>query len=104
MRAILLLSVFAVAVPDRLDPSPKEKSKPLNEELLGEWRLFKEVQNGRDNANVTLSLVFTPEAMQHVNYLGNARQPGGSYNYTLDTTKNPAVIRFADNCIGILKI
>ena len=38
MRAILLLAVLA-AVPDREAPTPREKPKSLQEQLLGEWRL-----------------------------------------------------------------
>ena len=33
MRAMLLFAVFAVAVPDRPDPTPKQP----NDQLVGEW-------------------------------------------------------------------
>ena len=42
MHALLMFTVLAVAVPDRQDPSPKEITRPLPEQLIGEFRLIAE--------------------------------------------------------------
>jgi uncharacterized protein (TIGR03067 family) len=102
MRLLLLVSVFAVAVPDRQDPNVKD-AKPLREQLLGEWRLTKRVINGNMDANPgDLRMHFTADVMQHI--LNNGSQPASKFTYTLDTTKTPATILFGKNETAIFKI
>jgi uncharacterized protein (TIGR03067 family) len=106
MRALMLIAFLAIAVPDREDPTPKEK-RPLQEQLVGDWMQVKRVVGGREDPSPNaLSLAITRETLQHVPLVNGVKQPGESvFKYSLDTTKNPAVISFRDSQYeGILKI
>ena len=104
MQALLMIAVLAVAVPDRPDPTPKDNARPLPEQLIGEWRLVKQTNGGRDSTENTLTLLFTGKAMQHVHNRDGTRQTAGNFPYTLDTTKFPAVISFHPSNEAIFKI
>jgi uncharacterized protein (TIGR03067 family) len=105
MRAFLMIAVLAVAVPDRPDPTPKQ-TPSLPEQMLGEWQLVKHVVAGNDVPELNgLLMVFGRESMQHVHLRNGMRQPGGTFPYTLDVNKNPAVIDFrSSKFIGIIKV
>jgi uncharacterized protein (TIGR03067 family) len=104
MRALLLFSVLAVAVPDRQDPSVKDV-KPLQEELLGDWLLVKHTNDGGNVDPNGLTMVFTRESLHHVYLRNGTKEPGGTFPYSLDATKKPAVISFRTTKYeGILKV
>ena len=104
MGALLMLAVLGFAVPDRPDPGAKN-ARPLAEDLLGDWRVIRRVNAGKDDVDLTLTLVFTRETMQHVRVTKEARSPGQTFPYLLDARPDPAVIRFrASKFTGILKI
>ena len=104
MRALLIFAVFAVAAPDRPDPSPMQR-KPLPEDILGEWQVIKHHTGGRDDNRNNLMWVFTKDTMQHVNLENGIKRPASTFPYTLDATKSPAVLVFpASKFAGILKV
>lgn len=101
MSALLLISVLTVAVPDRQDPTVKV-AEPLQEQLLGEWRVTRRVAHGTEDGNSDSRSVFTAGTMQHLN--DNGTLPWSKFTYTLDTTKIPATIILDKNVTGIFKI
>ena len=105
MRAILMIAVFAIAAPDRPDPTPKV-SRPVQEQILGDWLQVKRVIGGNEQPNPNeLTMTVTPMNIQHVHLRNGAKEPGFMFPYSLDTTKNPVVISFrASQYEGILKI
>ena len=106
MCTVLIFAVLAIAVPDRPDPTPKQAPPPLPEQIIGEWQLVKHVIAGNDIPELNgLLMVFGRENMQHVHLRNGMRQPGGTFPYTLDATKSPAVIEFrSSKFIGIIKV
>ena len=106
MRALLVTFVLAALVPDRPDPTPRENAKPLPEQIVGDWLQIQRVIGGIDQPNPdNRSLAFTRDVMQHVHLRNGMKEPGHKFAYSLDTTKNPAVIRFLDSGTeGIIKI
>lgn len=104
MRALLIVTAFALAVPDRPDPSPL-RSRPLPEDILGEWQVIKHHTGGRDDNRNNLIWVFTKESMQHVYAEDVGKRPASTFSYKLDALKSPAVIVFpASKFAGILKV
>ena len=51
MRVLLLFTVFAVAVPDRPDPTPKQDAPPQHR-IIGHWQHLQ--HNGKDATRYTL--------------------------------------------------
>src|ERR1022692_3133874 len=90
MCAVLMIAVLAVAVPDREDPTPKEKARPLQEQLLGEWLLVKSVVGGVEDKNfMGTTITFTPTELS----IREGRQElSQELSYHLDAAKTPAVI------------
>src|SRR5438128_11845563 len=104
MGTFLLLAAFAVAVPDRPDPTPKQ-ARPLHEDILGEWQVIKHHTGGKDDNRNNLMWVFTKDTMQHVYNENGKKRPEATFPYTLDATKSPAVIVFpASKLAGILAV
>lgn len=101
MNALLLMSVFTFAVPDRQDPTVKV-AEPLQEQLLGEWRVTRRVTHGTEDGNSDSRTVFTTGTMQHLN--DNGTPPSSGFTYMLDTTKIPATIILDKTVTGIFKI
>jgi uncharacterized protein (TIGR03067 family) len=98
------MPALILAVPDRPNPFPRE-SKPLEERLLGQWRLMKRVNGGNSDANLAnLTLVFSKDKMEHVT-LGQTNATA-TFPYTLDAKRIPAVIEFpqSNRIAGLLKI
>ena|ERR1019366_3023203 len=105
MHAALMFTCLTIAVPDRQDPTPKQ-ADPLPERILGDWKLVKHVISGNDIPDMNnLVMAFERDKMQHVYLRNGMRDAGGTFPYTLDATKNPAVIDFrSSNYIGIIKV
>ncbi len=67
MRSLLVLTLFAVAVPDRPDPSPKTKAPPIQQMILGDWQLVNSVIGGNSDGRTGSQdaiLRFTPTEIQ----------------------------------------
>jgi uncharacterized protein (TIGR03067 family) len=93
MRAVLLLTVLSVAVPDRPDPSPREKAAPIQQQLLGEWQLTSTLVGGDPKlakGPPDTVLIFMPGVIQ-VRENGKRRESDDA-SYTLDVTKSPTAI------------
>jgi uncharacterized protein (TIGR03067 family) len=105
MYAVLMFTCLAIAVPDRQDPTPKQ-ADPLPQQIFGEWKLVKHVIAGNDIGSLNdLVMVFDRDKMQHVHVRADRRDAGGTFPYTLDANRNPAVIDFrAARYIGIIKL
>jgi uncharacterized protein (TIGR03067 family) len=88
VRAVLLIGVLAIAVPDREAPKV-ETVKPFQEQLLGEWRFVKVVLAGQDDpkGNKDLVLTFTKDVI-HVRENGQAK-PSEDAGYRIDATRQP---------------
>jgi uncharacterized protein (TIGR03067 family) len=113
MRAVLMIAVLAVAVPDRQDPNTKD-TKPLPEQMLGEWRMVKAVSGGNaengDKIDGT-TLIVKDKTME----IKEAQRGGHVENvaFTLDETKKPVAIDLMpqrgpgngrETVVGIIKI
>jgi uncharacterized protein (TIGR03067 family) len=102
MRTLLLVSVLAIAVPDRQDPNIGE-TRPFEEQLVGQWQVVKRVNSGRDDPNLGgLHMLFKRDSMQHL--LNNGSQPAALFPFTLDAMKRPATLTFRGNEKAIVKI
>jgi uncharacterized protein (TIGR03067 family) len=105
MRAMFLLALLVVAPPDRPDPTPKQTVRPLHEDILGEWQVIRHETGGNDDKRNNLIWAFTKDTMQHVYNESSGKRIGGSFPYTLDTSKSPAVIVFPNSKFaGILRV
>ena len=100
MRAIVLFAIFAVAVPDRPDPTPKQDMPPPQHQVAGDWQ---------DRNNQTHMLRFVGgESVFMVN--GQASPGDGlTANVFIDWSKSPATIDFmpkqrGGKMMGILKL
>ncbi|MBI2805473.1 MAG: hypothetical protein HYX68_10895 [Planctomycetes bacterium] len=104
MHFSLVAAVLVFAVPDRPSPFPDD-TRVFQERILGEWQVVSHFTGGRDDNRNNLMWVFTSETMQHVYLRNGKKDPGGKFPYTLDSTRNPAVIRFpASKFAGIMKL
>ena len=85
MRAVLLLAIFAVAVPDRPAP-PVPEAPPIPQiQVLGDWR---------DRATERQVLRIGPSASEFlVNGIPSV-QDGLTGAYAIDWSKNPVAIDF----------
>ena len=93
MRSLLLISLLAVAVPDREDPTPKDKPKPVQEQILGDW-LCEKVGGANVAQNSVMVFRITPSETV---FLVNGQPSIGdglTATYSLDATKNPIAIDF----------
>ena len=102
MRALLLIAVAAVAVPDRPAPTPKEKAKPLAEQVLGKWLLVKHTLSGQDKKADGSIIVFTPTELEM--HDKGQRTPEQDASYQLDAGKKPAAIDIVPKQDGTMKI
>ena len=84
MRTIMLVALF-VALPDRPDPTPREKPKLPHEMLLGDWGV-----DGGTNA-ASIWRIMPTEAIW---ISGGVPMDGNGLTatYTIDWTKNPVTI------------
>ena len=91
MRVIVMIAVFAVAVPDREDPTKKDV-KPLQEQLQGEWRMFKAIAGGRDEnpQKVDGTLLVVKGKNMAIREAG--REHVEDVAFLLDETKKPVAI------------
>ena len=111
MRALLVFTLLAFVAPDRENPTPKDKAKPIQEQVLGDWQLVKAVMgadaNPRKEFGATI-LTFTAGEIQIQE--NGKRQDRDDAGYTLDVKKMPTAIdiipkRGGDKTIqGILKL
>jgi uncharacterized protein (TIGR03067 family) len=99
MRALLMLAVFAVAVPDRQDPTPKESRTLPGDQILGDWK--------DDRGDYAIR--FLPGESAYV--IGGQVSPGDGLtaNVVFDWTQAPVHIDFmpkqrGGKMMGILKI
>jgi uncharacterized protein (TIGR03067 family) len=109
MRAALLIAAFAVAVPDRPDPTPKYAA-PSSNEITGDWAYRgngKEFNPDHKGPNYVFRLTAT-ESMWTEN---GQDQPGNglSAKIVLDFTKNPMPIDFQPKrggtpIVGIIRV
>jgi uncharacterized protein (TIGR03067 family) len=114
VRAVLLFTCLAIAVPDRQAPAPrKQESKSLHDEMLGEWQMV--TLNLGDGVlpaappNEVRTLRFGPNEIQTlVNGVVRAEETA---TYKLDLSKQPVTIDLsprqkADNkeVQGIVKV
>lgn len=105
MRSLLLLTLLAVAVPDREDPTPKSKAKPIQQQILGEWQLVGTVIGGnpdrrKDDRGAVLT--FTASEIQIAE--NGKRQENDDAVYTLDATRKPVAIDITPKRGGERKI
>lgn len=92
MRVVVMIAVFAVAVPDRADPTLKEVKPPLQEQLQGEWRMFKASAGGRDEdpQKVDGTVLVVKDKNMAIREAG--RNHTEDVAFTLDETKKPVAI------------
>ena len=92
MRALVLFAVLAVAVPDRPDPTPKKDVMPLQEQLQGEWRMFKATAGGGDEnpQKVEGTVLVVKDKNMAIREAG--RNHTEDVAFTLDETKKPVAI------------
>lgn len=92
MHAVFLIALLAVAAPNREDPTPKETTKPLQEQILGDWQLVKRVLGGNDNPNDRIGGIvsITSKTLQFRDK--DQAAPEEETLYHLDVFKKPATI------------
>jgi uncharacterized protein (TIGR03067 family) len=83
MRALLMLAIFAVTVPDREDRTPKE-AKP-QEQILGDWQ--------DRNYKILVFRIMPSESVFLVNGQPSAAD-GLTATYSIDWSKNPVAMDF----------
>jgi uncharacterized protein (TIGR03067 family) len=86
MRALLLFSIMAVAVPDRQDPT----AKPLQEQVLGEWESVKIISRGVELKDITLKIVVTRQEI--LAYQNGKHKVEEDAVYTIDAKRRPATL------------
>ena len=99
MRAVFLIATFAVAVPIREDPTPRQE-KPLQEKILGDWRI-----DSGPNDGVLRVLRFTATDMLIL--VDGKPWPDDAYSgpFTMDVAQNPVTFDIQRNKYqGILKL
>ena len=92
MRAVLLLAAFIVAVPDRPDPMPKEKGKPLLDQFQGEWELTKALRNGQPENQVKVEGTIFIIKGNLIKIREGGMDRSEDANFTLDASKTPAAL------------
>lgn len=92
MRAIALFAVLAFVPPDRPDPNPKDKAKPIQEQILGDWQLVKMVVGGDKDRKQFGPTVLTFTAKEIIITENGKRQDPDNADYTLDVTKKPIAL------------
>ena len=99
MRAALLFTVLAVAVPIREDPTPRQ-DKPLEERILGDWR----IDNGPADG-VLRVLRFTRTDMLILVDGKPWHEDAYSGPFTIDVAKDPVTFDIQRNKYkGVLKL
>jgi uncharacterized protein (TIGR03067 family) len=86
MRSLLMIAVLVLAVPDREAPS----SKPLQEQVVGEWESTKIISRGEELKDITLKIVVTPKEI--LAYQNGKHKVEEDAVYTIDARKTPATI------------
>ena len=86
MRVVLMIAVFAVAVPDRPDPTPREARTP-QEQILGDWMLI-------TNSNVVFTFRIT--ASESVWSVNGKPSPDNGFtaSIAIDASTTPGAIDF----------
>jgi uncharacterized protein (TIGR03067 family) len=113
MRSLLILAIAVFAVPDRPDPTPRELSRPLQEQLQGEWVVVQALASGKPLVALKPGeavFVFAGDRL-------TIRRPNleNVYEFKIDHKQNPAAINIRTakiagkdvkgaNIAGILKI
>jgi uncharacterized protein (TIGR03067 family) len=90
MRVLVLIALVLVAVPDREDPNKKDV-KPVQEQLLGEWKCVKAVHDGRDEFDKKNVVVIFDKDVIRVREDGKIQQRDEA-GYRIDSTKKPITI------------
>ena len=88
MRAVLLLAVLFIAVPDREDPAAKD-AKTLAKQLLGAWESVK-LTNFGEELDLKLTLVFESDEVRV--YHDGKYQADEDARYVIDASKMPATM------------
>jgi uncharacterized protein (TIGR03067 family) len=97
MRAVLMIAVLAIAVPDRQDPTPKE-ARSLQQQLQGEWQVVAALSNGAPHPGTKVGVsVFVFKGDQMI-----IQRPDNKniYSFAVDATKNPIAMDFASKNIA----
>jgi uncharacterized protein (TIGR03067 family) len=93
MCAVLMLTVFAVAVPDRQDPAPRQATAP-EEQIIGDWLCLNETGGIVHTFRITRTESFWTTNGQP------SPQNGLTADIVLDASKNPATIDFKAKHVG----
>jgi uncharacterized protein (TIGR03067 family) len=93
MRAVVLISVLALAAPVRppRDPVPNE-ARPLAEQIQGEWQVIDAKVSGRPHRSVKPGEVVVWVFASNKKILRLPSNKEYTYEFTLDTTRQPAFI------------
>lgn len=93
MRAILMIAVLAVAVPDRQDPNVKV-AKPLQEQLQGEWQMTQAVTGGNNKVEDQMKVNGTTLVIKgnQMKIREADRDNIDEVTFTLDAAKKPSAI------------
>jgi uncharacterized protein (TIGR03067 family) len=89
MRALLMIPLLMLAVPDRQDPTPRE-AKSLTEQFQGKWQKVKWVAFGKEDMQTFSEDVFTIIDASHWTNMERGESTGDEFIYTIDLTKHPA--------------
>ena len=109
MRALLLLAVFAVAVPVRPDIAPKEE-RPPECQLLGHWQLVKIMLGDMVLPEETEGSFVTFTRTEILTTKKGERSPDDDALYIIDWSKKPATIDLTPKekgekaVVGIVKV
>jgi uncharacterized protein (TIGR03067 family) len=93
MHAFLMITVLAVAVPDRQDTNVKD-AKPLQELLQGEWQMTQAVTGGNNNLKDQMKVNGTTLVIKgnEMKVREADRDNTEELTFTLDAAKKPAAI------------
>lgn len=94
MRSYLLIVAFAVAVPDRPDPTPKDLRAP-HEQVFGDW-VYRGAAKNDNPVPMNPTYMFRITASETLWITDGKPSPGNglSAKIALDLTKNPITIDF----------
>jgi uncharacterized protein (TIGR03067 family) len=98
MRAVLMIAVVAVAVPDRPERNPTE-TRPLQEKLQGEWQMVSAAVGGKTLDASSLGAVYVFRGNRLATRTPKQPQPV-AFEIVLDTMRTPAFIDFIAGSAG----
>jgi uncharacterized protein (TIGR03067 family) len=112
MRALAIVALAVFAVPDRPDPTPKESTLTLTEQIHGEWQVIDALARGQPNGAIKANqAVFRFEGEKMLLRLAPGAAKEYEYRFSVDAAKSPATFDFsiatsaAKNAnVGIIKI